>query len=244
MLPIIMSSNSSGNIAWVSRPFRVINGDLRRGARQGRGERLNQLLAEERDHSDDVVVVNNSSRVRAQIGNEEADHVIRSLTTPPSSLPSSPRSDFSSDGTPQSTLFPYGIFETPSSAPSSSALSSPAQSPSPPKKKRRTVTRTTNSIYIPYFKYEGKNTKGAEVFRCLLQPSLCGSSRSHHQKDIVCYSTSNLKQHLSAWHLPALTKIQEMYNEGIHSKGYIESRIFDLLVHLCQVSRVAKQGQF
>lgn len=227
-----MATTRSGNEAWVSRPFRLVNADLTRSERAGRGQRLAQLLAEEREESGETIAVNNSSRVRAALGNEEAENIIRRITTPPSSPPSSPAVVSNGDTT-QPTLTTYYGFSNNndySSDNSSSAISSPILSSdgAPPAKKRRVIKRSAGSLYVPYFKFVGKNGKGVEIFRCLLRPSSCASSKGSHPRDIACHTTSNLRQHLSTWHLPALSKIQEMSKEGIYSNQAIESRIFEL----------------
>lgn len=217
-----------GNGAWVSRPFRRVGTDLRRGDRAGRGERMVELLHGER--SEDGISTSssmrNSNRVREQLGEDEVERILNRLTTPTSSPSSSPtQSQGSAMENDAATLQPFLL-----DAGSSSAQSSPFHSVSdstPPKKKRRVCSRSTSSHYTPYFRYIGKDRKGVDIWRCLLKPSIGGSSRKAHQREIRCYNTSNMKQHLGTWHLPALNLIQSLVGEGTHSSSSVESQIFD-----------------
>tara|TARA_R110002050_G_scaffold264725_1_gene405635 strand:+ start:264 stop:1061 length:798 start_codon:yes stop_codon:yes gene_type:complete len=223
----------AGNREWIARPIRAVGSDLRRGERAGRGSRMRALLEEELEENDVAVRVSNSSGIRAQVGDEEADVIIRRLTTPPTS----PRSNLitSTEGSlliqrrlqsVESSSYNYESEDSSCASSSSASCSSSSTTSVQPAKKRKRTSRVPASNYVPYFKYNGKNSKGIDVYRCLLRPTFNGT-KATHSRDVICYSTSNLKQHLTTWHLPALTQIINLNAESSISKSSVAMQIFE-----------------
>tara|TARA_R110002050_G_scaffold195588_2_gene330406 strand:+ start:404 stop:994 length:591 start_codon:yes stop_codon:yes gene_type:complete len=89
------------------------------------------------------------------------------------------------------------------------------------KRKRKAFRENSVSKFVPYFVDAGRNSKGNPLMRCLLRPNRIG----HHPDVFCCSHTGHMSSHMNNWHLPALTKLKELNEEGRLSRQEIINRI-------------------